>query len=122
MGYAIWKFDAPEPGTSKEIEMPIQAKIVKVGLGVKWVDPLSAYRRTETVPTSVGVFWAQVITEDGTALVKTSVKNSGKEYRRFTTIGTGKKYPPGISEYIGTWREGDEVWHLIETIRHVLVP
>lgn len=42
--------------------------------------------------------------------------NLAKEARKFFIVGTGKAFPEGADEYIGTFqmRDGALVWHLFE--------
>lgn len=94
MTAVIWKYRLE--GANRELEMPIGATIVHVGMQREYGQEGLNYE----VPT----FWAIVNPENDL------------EVRSFHLAGTGITLPGGVVKYHGTVMDGAFVWHLMEVV------
>ena len=94
MSAVIWKYRLE--GANRELEMPVGAQIVHVGMQREHGHDGYNYE----VPT----FWAIVNPA------------ADREVRSFHLAGTGITLPSGDVKYHGTVMDGAFVWHLCEVV------
>lgn len=82
----IWKYPI-----TNEVSMPWGAKILRVGFLIN----------------DCSYLWAiHSLNEDGT--------KEDEEIRRFRIVATGEQFDGHSDDYIGTYEEGPNVWHVFE--------
>lgn len=87
MTYCIWKYKIPKLG---EFTLDIPSGSVPLHVAVQHEEPCMWWRVNAAAPLQT---------------------------RFFQVVGTGHGFDAGKREYIGTWLDGNFVWHLWEVAR-----